>query len=86
MFRTQCTPAGHLCDRPPGRGVFQPVIIRICERQGIPILANRAYQGAGPWATTPVRRPHGRELSPPRRTDNRVLSTARAPSSGTWPV
>lgn len=23
--------------------------IRICERQGVPILADRAYQGAGPW-------------------------------------
>lgn len=24
-------------------------IIRICERQGVPILADLAYQGAGPW-------------------------------------
>jgi hypothetical protein len=30
-------------------------IIRICERQGIPVLADRAYLGAGPWVTTPVR-------------------------------
>ncbi|MEU6587637.1 transposase family protein [Streptomyces sp. NPDC046881] len=30
-------------------------IIRICERQGIPILADRAYLGAGPWVTTPLR-------------------------------
>ncbi|WP_075692954.1 IS5/IS1182 family transposase, partial [Streptomyces acidiscabies] len=31
-------------------------IIRICERQGVPILADRAYIGAGPWVTTPIRR------------------------------
>jgi hypothetical protein len=30
-------------------------IVRICERQGIPVLADRAYLGAGPWVTTPVR-------------------------------
>lgn len=35
-------------------------IIRICERQGIPILADLAYQGGGAWVTTGVtRRPHG---------------------------
>ena len=27
-------------------------IIRFCERQGVPILADRAYIGAGPWVTT----------------------------------
>lgn len=54
-------------------------IIRICERQGIPILADRAYLGANPWVTTPVRRPSGRELSPTQRTVNRALSAARAP-------
>ncbi|MET9735087.1 transposase family protein [Streptomyces sp. NPDC006458] len=32
-------------------------IIRICERQGVPILADRAYQGAGPWVTTGLKRP-----------------------------
>lgn len=26
-------------------------IIRICTRQGVPILADRAYQGVGPWVT-----------------------------------
>ncbi|UUU25876.1 transposase [Streptomyces sp. DSM 40750] len=31
-------------------------IIRICERQGIPVLADCAYIGAGPWVTTPLRR------------------------------
>lgn len=54
-------------------------IIRICERQGIPVLADRAYLGAGPWVTTPVRRPPGGELSLTQRTVNRALSTARAP-------
>jgi hypothetical protein len=29
-------------------------IIRTCERQGVPILADRAYIGAGPWVTTPL--------------------------------
>ncbi|CAL9330128.1 hypothetical protein SUDANB6_00055 [Streptomyces sp. enrichment culture] len=36
-------------------------IIRIRERQGVPVLADRAYVGAGPWVTTPFRRPPGRE-------------------------
>ena len=27
-------------------------IIRICECQGIPVLADCAYMGAGPWLTT----------------------------------
>lgn len=54
-------------------------IIRICERQGIPVLADRAYMGAGPWVTTPVRRPPGRGLTPIQRTVNRALSAARAP-------
>ncbi|WP_328665071.1 transposase family protein [Streptomyces sp. NBC_00328] len=54
-------------------------IIRICERQGVPVLADRAYLGAGPWVTTPVRRPPKRDLSPTQRTINRALSTTRAP-------
>jgi hypothetical protein len=54
-------------------------IIRICERQGVPILADRACIGAGPWATTPLRRPPRRELTPTQRTTNRALSAARAP-------
>ncbi|MER5402710.1 transposase family protein [Streptomyces sp. NPDC002599] len=55
-------------------------IIPICERQDVPILADRAYLGAGPWVTTPVRRPPGRDLSPTQRTVNRALSATRAPA------
>lgn len=54
-------------------------IIRICECQGVPALAHRAYVGAGPWVTTPLRRPPGRSLTLTQQTVNRVLSAARAP-------
>ncbi|WP_310437544.1 transposase family protein, partial [Streptomyces sp. 3330] len=47
--------------------------------QGVPVLADRAYLGAGPWVTTPIRRPPGHDLTPARRTVNRALSAARAP-------
>ncbi|MFG2313152.1 transposase family protein [Streptomyces sp. NPDC048566] len=46
-------------------------IIRICERQGVPILADLAYQGGGPWLTW--------ELTPTEKTVNRALAAARAP-------
>ncbi len=54
-------------------------ILRICERQGIPVLADMAYIGAGDWVTTAKRRPPGGELTPVEQTTNRALSTARAP-------
>jgi hypothetical protein len=54
-------------------------IIRICERQGIPVLADRAYIGAGPWVTTALRRPPGGDLTPTQQTVNRAPSAARAP-------
>jgi len=54
-------------------------IIRICERQGVPSLADRAYQGAGPWATTGLKRPPGGELALTQRTVNPALAAARAP-------
>ncbi|WP_432198707.1 transposase [Streptomyces sp. bgisy027] len=53
-------------------------IIRICERQGVPILADCAYIGAGSWVTTPQRRPPRGELTPTQQTVNRALSRARA--------
>ncbi|WP_327425869.1 transposase family protein [Streptomyces sp. NBC_01236] len=54
-------------------------IIWICERQGVPVVADRAYMGAGPWVTTPRRRLPGRDLTPTQQTVNRALSAARAP-------
>ena len=54
-------------------------IIRICERQGVPVLADRAYQGAGPWVTTGRKRPPGGGLTLTQRTVNRALAQARAP-------
>ncbi|MFJ3786222.1 transposase family protein [Streptomyces sp. NPDC090093] len=54
-------------------------IIRICERQGVSVLADRAYIGAGPWATTPIRRLPNRDLTTTQQTINRALSAARAP-------
>jgi hypothetical protein len=54
-------------------------ILRICTRQGVPILADMAYIGAGNWPTTAKRRPPGGELTPTERTTNRALAPARAP-------
>ncbi|MFI2765662.1 transposase family protein [Streptomyces echinatus] len=54
-------------------------IIRICERQGVPVLADRAHIGAGYWVTTPIRRLPHQDLTPTQRTINRALSAARAP-------
>lgn len=54
-------------------------IIRICERQGVPILADRACTGAGPWITTGLGRPPNGEPTSTQRTVNRALAQARAP-------
>jgi hypothetical protein len=56
-----------------------PRIIRICARQGVPIVANLAYQGADPWGTAGIkRRPH-RELTPTEETMNRARAHTRVP-------
>lgn len=49
-------------------------IIRICERQGVPLLADLAYQGGGPWLTTGIKRRPLRELTPTEKTVNRALA------------
>lgn len=54
-------------------------IIRICERQGVPILADSAYTGAEPWVTTGRRRPPGGRLNPTERTVNQALAMSLAP-------
>lgn len=54
-------------------------IIRICERQGVPVLADRACIGACSWATTLIRRLPHQDLTATQRTSNRALSAARAP-------
>lgn len=54
-------------------------IIRICQRQGVPILADMAYIGAGEHVTTAKRRPAGGDHTPTQRTLNRGLAIARVP-------
>ncbi len=54
-------------------------IIRIGERQGVPIVADPACTGAGSWVATAIRGPPDGELSPTERTLNRPLAQARAP-------
>jgi hypothetical protein len=54
-------------------------IIRICERQDVPTLADLAYQGGGPWPTTGIKRRPLRELTPTEKTVNRAPAAARAP-------
>ncbi|MCF3165786.1 hypothetical protein IPZ64_02400 [Streptomyces violaceoruber] len=43
------------------------------------LLADRAYQGAGPWVTTGLKRPPGGELTLTQRTVDRTPAVARAP-------
>ncbi|MFD7700604.1 transposase family protein [Streptomyces caelestis] len=54
-------------------------IVRICERQSVPLLTDRACIGAGSWVTTPVRRLPHQDLTATQRTTDRALSAARAP-------
>lgn len=54
-------------------------IIKICERQGVPVLADMADIGTGEWVTTPKRRPAHGELTPTEQTVNRALAAARIP-------
>lgn len=51
-------------------------VIRICERQGVPIVADLGYQGAGLWLTTGIKRRPLQEITPTR---NPALVAARAP-------
>ncbi len=75
----------------PGRAHDLPAarthrIIRICERQGVRILAARAYRGAGPWHP-PRRRaaaPCGR--NPCRRASRRNSDGGKAFAQGQKPV
>lgn len=43
-------------------------IIRICERQGVPILADLAYRSGGPWLTTGIKRRPLQDLAPTEKT------------------
>jgi hypothetical protein len=54
-------------------------IVRICERQGVAVLADRACMGAGPHVTTGLRRPPGGEITLTQRSINRALAQARPP-------
>ncbi len=54
-------------------------IIRICERQGVPLLADLAYQGGGPWVTTDIKRKPLQELTSTEKTLNRAQAVTRAP-------
>lgn len=54
-------------------------ILRICERQGVPIVADLAHQGACPWLTIGIKRRPFQELAPTDKTRNRALAPARAP-------
>ncbi len=55
-------------------------IIATCIRLGIPILADKAYQGAGAQTAVPARRRPGRDLSIKQKSVNRAHSRLR------WPV
>lgn len=54
-------------------------ITRIRERQGIPVLADLAHQGGGPWVTTGIKHRPLQELTLTEKTVNRAPAAARAP-------
>ncbi|WP_331747036.1 transposase family protein (plasmid) [Streptomyces sp. NBC_00853] len=55
-------------------------IIATCIRLGIPVLADKAYQGAGPQIAVPARRRPRQDLTIKQRSVNRAHSRLR------WPV
>jgi hypothetical protein len=55
-------------------------IIATCIRLGIPILADKAYQGAGDIITVPHRRRPGKDLTVKQKSVNQAHSRMR------WPV
>ena len=55
-------------------------IIATCIRLGIPVLADKAYQGAGSQTAVPTRRRPGRALTAKQKSVNRAHSRLR------WPV
>lgn len=59
-------------------------ILRIRERQGIPILADMAYIGAGDWLTTAKRRPSGANSHPPSRPRTGPCPQPVHPSNEAW--
>ena len=59
----------------PDRGLRSPDHLD-CERQGVPVLADRACQGVGPWVTTGRRGPPGGQFSPTQQTVKRALADA----------
>ncbi len=61
-------------------------ILRICERQGVPVLADMAYIGAGDWVTTAKRRPPKGELTPTERTVNWRCPPPGHPSNAESPA
>ncbi|SFG91509.1 DDE superfamily endonuclease [Streptomyces mirabilis] len=56
-------------------------IIRICERQGVPILADLAYQGGGPWLTTGIKRRPRRAQPVPVPRPGSAAGPAAAPTA-----
>ncbi len=61
-------------------------IIRICERQGVAILADLACQGGGPWLTTGIKRRPLRELTPTEKTVTGLWPRHGRRLSAAWPA